>query len=284
MARGYDLLVKAIRSNQLTHSLAQRMQQVIPDRAVTRDLERMGPFRFRLRRHRWMLGNHPFGGEHELTMQCFRRLVRPNDVFYDIGANVGYYVRLIMQELPVSQLVAFEPMQENLDLLRANVTLGRFDDRVTVCAEALSDRDGQEMLQIDDLTGGSAALSSVTSGDASRPRRELGLESKTEQVVVARLDTLVKARSLPLPDVMKIDVEGAEASVIEGARQILLAKKPRMSIALHGPKPAFDTLTLLQSLGATALGEVQGKSGEHRLGPEDAMRLGNNNIIAGWDL
>lgn len=282
MPFAYDLILRAVRSNPLTHSLATRLQRLIPDSPVTRDLPRMGTFRFRLRRHRWMLGANPFGGVHDLSMQTFRQLIKPGDVLYDIGANVGYYTRLIAQELPVSKIVCFEPMRENVELLRANVALGKLDEKAIVFDLALSDRDGQEQLQIDDVMGGSAALTSVTGGEASTQRQRLGLRSLSESVQVRRLDALVVEKNLPLPNVMKIDVEGAEAAVLRGARETILKSKPRFSIALHGPIPTRETFQLLSDWGATIKGYVSNSPDERTLTIADAERLGDNNIVAEW--
>lgn len=281
----YERLVGAVTANPLLHRAALRAQLLVPDVPVTRDVPRLGRFRFRLRRHRWMLGSNPFStGEHDQTMRTFARLWRPGMAFYDVGANVGYYTRLVLQELNPSHVVAFEPMSENLDLLRSNVALGGFADRVTVLPLALSDREGSETLQIDDIMGGSAVLNSVSGGEAAEPRKRLGLKPKTESVEVRTLDGLLADRSLPAPGLIKIDTEGAEAQVLAGAVQTLKTHRPRLAIATHGAYPARATIELLNGLGWVVRGFVHGETAERALLPDDAPRLTNNNLIAGVDL
>jgi FkbM family methyltransferase len=253
--------------------------KLLSDAPATRDIPPIGAFTFRRRRHRWLLGADPFGGHHAQTLALFRALIRPGDVVYDIGANIGYYTRHIAQIMNARTVVAFEPMSENADLLEANVALGRLGDRVRVFRAALSDHDGQESLQIDDVMGGTAVLDSVSQGNASESRAHLGLPPKSERVTVVRLDRLVQEQQLPMPRFIKIDTEGAEALVLKGGLETLRRARPRLAIAVHGPGPTRATLDLLIGLDYAVFGEVK-RGSVQRLRLEDADRLANNNITA----
>ena len=89
---GYGTFVRVIKAVPGLGPLASRMQFLLPDRVVVRDVDRLGEFAFRLRRHRWMLGRPLFSsGHHAESISTFRAMIRPGDVVYDIGANIGYY-------------------------------------------------------------------------------------------------------------------------------------------------------------------------------------------------
>src|SRR5688572_17563180 len=198
-----------------------------------------------MRRHRHMLWERPAQGD-ELTLGMFRRLIRPGDVVFDIGANIGLYARIMMQRFQAGRIIAFEPMAENFELLETNVRLGKLEDRITHVRMALSDVQGEEELQIDDMSSGTAVLSSVSEGKASAARQEFGLPPQVERVKVARLDDLLQPppaeKILPVPHFMKIDTEGAEVKVLRGAMEMLRRHQPRLCIALHGEDKARGTL------------------------------------------
>jgi len=278
-----------VRTQPLLRRTAHAAVRFVPDVPLTIGAGDLGRVRIRLRRHRWMLWQK-FGEADGLTFGMFHRLIRPGDVVYDIGANIGLYSRVMIKWFGAGQVIAFEPMRENFELLRANIALGGFKDVIRPHQLALSDRAGEEELQIDDMTSGTAALSSVTGGEASIGRREFGLKPKCERVSVTTLDALVASIKTAPPDVIKIDTEGAEALVLTGGRETLRAHRPRLCIALHGPQMARDTLAILDDLGYASFGfanEPDSRTGAaawRQLHPADAERLANNNIVASHEL
>lgn len=261
--------------------VAHRAIWAIPDMPRTVHVERLGPVRIRLRRHRWFLWEQ-FGEHDGPIFAAFERLIEPGDVVWDVGANIGVYTRVIRQWFQAGPIVAIEPMEENFALLEANVRLGDLED-VRSLRLALSNQEGSEALQIDDVTSGSAVLDSVSGGEPSAGRRSAGLPPRTEVVRVARLDDLVEHGELPVPRVMKIDTEGAEVKVLEGAESLLRRSPVRMAIALHGPDKAAGTVQTLARFGYVAYGLLgQGRSAAWReLRLADISALANNNIIAG---
>src|SRR5229473_260164 len=84
-----------------------------------------------------------------------------------------------------------EPLTENRQLLEANIKAGGLQGQVQIVPSALSDNDGEEDLQVDDMMSGSAVLDRVTAGEPCQGRKQYGMPSLTERVAVARLDHLV---------------------------------------------------------------------------------------------
>lgn len=208
--------------------------RAIPDTRRTIQIDPIGAFVIRLRRNRSFWLRHPLTHE-GMVLGSLRRLIRPGDCVYDIGANIGLYARF-MTHFGAGRVVAFEPMSENRPLLLENCRRGGIEDRVTVLPFALADADGQERFQIDRVTTGSAALDRVTAGHASESHEQYGVSPETELVEVRRLDTLLRERpDLPPPRVLKIDIEGAETLCLRGADETLARHGPRMVIELHAP-------------------------------------------------
>lgn len=286
MRQSYLHLRDCVKKNSLAARLVRKAIRLVPDVPLTLNIPDLGPFRFGLRRHRWFLGPEPLGGSHKATLAVFRCLIRPNDVFYDVGANIGYYLRWVVGHLPVRHTVAFEPMQANLRLLRANISLGKCEDRATVLPFALGDVNREERLQVDDMSDGSAVLDSISGGAASTGRRALGLPPKVETVSVRQLDALLAMNCFPPPNMMKIDTEGAEAMVIRGAAATLRSHRPRLLIATHGAQCVRDTLRELLTIGYRCHGIVldrQSSTAWTLLKDDDANRLADNNIVCTAD-
>jgi hypothetical protein len=104
------------------------------------------------------------------------------------------------------------------------------------------------------VSSASGALNVVTGGDASQGRKQYGLPPKTESVVVARLDTLVGNGSIPVPHVIKIDVEGAELRLLKGAVKTLQRHSPHLVIENHGAETARGVVRFLLDAGYHVFG------------------------------
>ena len=265
--------------------------RLLPDVPVTRNVPLLGRFRFRLRRHRWLMGSRCFDS-HVTNLAMFHRLVRPGDVVYDVGANIGYYVRYVLAHLKPKAIVAFEPMTENVELLEQNAKLaGEAGSAIRVVRCALSDHDGQDSLQIDDINGGTAVLDSVSGGVASKSRRHRGLPPKSEPVRVMTLDSFLASEpAMPRPDVIKIDTEGAEVLVLSGATSLLASSQaPRLLIATHGDQLARDVVALLARFDYHCAGYRETgtngstSNGYGPLDPAGDWRLLDNNLICSRD-
>jgi FkbM family methyltransferase len=265
-------------------ALLRRGLYLLPDCRVTMNKRYLGPFSFRLRRHRWLLRTN-WHRDHTRNLAMFCTLVRRGDVVYDVGANIGYYSRYVLQQLAPSRVVAFEPMRQNVELLERNIELVDGDGKVRLVAGALGDREFADELQIDDIMGGTAVLNTVSGGAAASARRAMGLPPVTERVDVQSLDHFVTSNPAePSPQVIKIDTEGAEVAVLTGARQLLSSSQaPRLLIATHGRQLATDCVSMLAAWGYHCFGFVRtGSTGGEvwsRLDSHTRWDLTDNNII-----
>jgi FkbM family methyltransferase len=152
------------------------------------------------------------------TLDWIDRRVRDGEMVFDIGANIGVYALYAALRHPRSRVIAFEPEYANLHLLRDNVIENGLQDRVEVYALALSNHTGVSWLHLQDLAPGSAlhtesrsALARTLTGHPVVWR---------EGIWTVRLDAFCEATGI-LPHHIKLDVDGTELSVLEGAQRTL---------------------------------------------------------------
>lgn len=192
----------------------------IPLRAIPQEVPRSilsGPLRGAF----WIPGSSTHGcwlGVYERkTQRAFSCLVRSGDVVFDIGANVGFFTLLSARlSGPGGSVVAFEPFPRNLVYLRRHIDLNHLTN-VTVVEAAVSDVCGTGFL----------------GGEASNPSA-LALTQKGLPVSLVTIDEMVAYRGLPRPQLLKIDVEGAESAVLRGAVSVLSSCRPAVILSCHG--------------------------------------------------
>jgi FkbM family methyltransferase len=189
-----------------------------------------------LRGKRWVVGasNHGcwLGSYEHDKQQAFRRAVRPGGVVFDLGAHVGYYTLLASSLVgPEGRVFAFEPMPRNLGYLKRHLRLNRAGN-VTVIEAAVSDAAG--WASFDEEIG--CAMARLSANGKLRVR-------------VVTLDALVSGGELPPPDFLKIDIEGAEAMALGGARETLIAHRPTIFLATHGREVHEECCRFLEGVG-----------------------------------
>ncbi len=164
--------------------------------------------------------NVVFGTYERPETQWIEAHVSAGDTVVDIGANIGYFTMLMALAVgPRGRVHAFEPVRENADLLERSVVENRFDDRVVIHRMALGKVTGNAALATLTLAAGSQnSGGSFLAESAGVPS---GHEMRT--VPVSRLDDVVLGERVSL---VKIDVEGAEPLVFDGARRLLKRDTP----------------------------------------------------------
>jgi FkbM family methyltransferase len=175
----------------------------------------------KLQGKRWIAGSSTHGcwaGSYEYKKRrLFEHMVVEDSVVFDIGAHVGFYTLLasvLVQER--GHVLAFEPLPRNLLYLEEHLRINKVAN-VSIIKAAVTDTSGQAYF---DDTSGNSMGRVVTQGKI--------------QVPTVSLDKFVIEYDTPLPDFIKIDVEGAENLVLTGAKRILADARPTLFLATHG--------------------------------------------------
>ena len=185
---------------------------------------------------KWVVGSAPHGawlGTLERSkLDHFVSNVKPGNTVWDIGANVGLYaVASARAAGSTGTVVAFEPFKRNLDFLHRHKELNRLDN-LTIVEAAVFDRSGALQMQL----GDSPSEFHVSDDGAI-------------EVDAIDLDTWSHGNDGGAPDIVKIDVEGAEDAVLRGGQDVFSRHRPLIYLALHGDEPRKRCRELLESWG-----------------------------------
>lgn len=164
-------------------------------------------------------------GTNELPVQiAIAAALSPGDVFFDVGANVGFFALLAGRIVGTAGSVhAFEPVPANAARIRANARRNGLAN-VDVVEVAISDTAGATTLLLAAHPGGAAVASAGVPPDATG----------SIQVTTATIDGLVQEGRVPPPALVKIDVEGAEAQVLAGMVGTMRHHRPIVVCEIDG--------------------------------------------------
>jgi FkbM family methyltransferase len=206
---------------------------------------------------RWRVGSGVHGywiGNYEKEKQAvFDGLVKTGANLVDIGANAGFYT-LAFSRITGSggHVWAFEPYAANAASLLDHIKMNRLSN-VTLMQCAVGSRAGMSGFHVSD----------------SNAMGALAEDNSSYIVPTVTLDYLVQQNIIPIPDLVKMDVEGGESEVLEGAGRILEQQKTILQIALHGSGQGRRCMEILKrhnyqvySLAEAPLGEDIGNCDE----------------------
>jgi FkbM family methyltransferase len=192
---------------------------------------------------RWIVGSSVhrcwIGTYDPAESQLMRRHLHPGSICFDIGAQAGYHTLCASSMVgSAGRVFAFEPAPNNIANIKKHLAMNHLTN-VTLVEAAVSNFDG-----ISSFDCSPAAVSGRLCPGGPLAVRTISLDHE------------VDCGNLPEPDYIKIDAEGAELLILEGARNLLLRCHPTLSVETHQWLPEFapvrqDCLRFLSQIGYT---------------------------------
>ena len=169
----------------------------------------------------WRL--YKWGMAYAEEYRTFCSLIGPGDTVLDVGANIGVFTLGAARRAgPTGRVIAFDPVPRNVRYLVANAALNGYCN-VHVEPIAVGGHDGE--LEMTVLGTDSVSVSAAAQGPE-------GLANT--RVRCCRLDSYVRSRGIERVALVKIDVEGAEALVLEGMKDLLASRgRPAVLVEVH---------------------------------------------------
>lgn len=145
------------------------------------------------------------------------------DVFYDIGANIGYFSQLAGSVVGTAgRVFAFEANPDTATIFNANMGINGTPGHITLFGKALSDQNGEAaFVAVDEKAGPTVPFARDSNGSLWTSEHDSCDGIHRIMVETVRLDDLVVQQGLPTPKVVKIDTEGAEERILRGAGALI---------------------------------------------------------------
>ena len=164
---------------------------------------------------RWYL----FNTKEPDTINFIDKYLEKNDVFFDIGANVGVFTIYAAKKHKNISIYSFEPEASNLAVLKENIIKNNISERAYMYGVGISDSDGLSKLHLQDFeTGAALNTESKNHIDYSAVGKEPIIWA--EGIYTVSIDNFCDELNL-VPSVIKIDTDGNEDKILLGASTIL---------------------------------------------------------------
>jgi FkbM family methyltransferase len=234
---------------QITHEQWDELRRNLVQHVAVSD----GEFEYRFRcqtptelwRARTLLEKEPG------TVEWIRESVKPGDVVYDIGANVGMYTLMAGKRAgPSGKVYAFEPHVANVETLLFNVAANGLAAQVRVLSCGLHDQDGFIDFHYFQADGGSSMSQLGDTRDAGdRPFQPVFTEYK----YATTIDLLIVKRAIEPPRHVKIDVDGNELFVLRGMSACLTSRAGPASVQVEiNARHKADLFQFMEAAGYAA--------------------------------
>ncbi len=179
------------------------------------------------------MGNYESG-----QRALFEKMIAQGDVVYDIGANVGFYTLLAALLVGKNgRVIAFEPVPRNLYYLKKHLKMNHITT-VNVVEKSVSNKNGSTLFCL----GRNSAMGHVFSNWVDTP------EDEYITVPMICLDDAIEGCNFPIPDCIKIDIEGAEMYALDGCKNMLKQYHPMIFLSVHSSDLRRECFTFLKSM------------------------------------
>jgi FkbM family methyltransferase len=177
----------------------------------------------------WHVSHAHLSGIYELpTQKAIDQHVRPGFVCYDLGASIGYLSLLMARK--AKKVYAFEPAPHAASEIDRHAAANAMEN-IEVVTLPVSGDVREVRFTLTDAAFGSAINET---------------ETRWPVLTLTTITLDMFAETHPAPDFIKIDVEGEEGRVIEGARRLLATKRPIICCELHSEEAAAHVVSVVR--------------------------------------
>lgn len=226
----------------------------------------VSPSKFYVRRGETGLTGNIYCGLHEYQeMSYLLHVLREDEFFVDVGANVGSY-SILAGAVIGCKGCAIEPVPGTFGRLVENMRLNHLEDRFSLVNSAVGEEQGSVR-----FSSASDTMNHVIAEDENR--------QDVIEVDVAPLDEILKGRE---PGMIKIDVEGFETAVIAGAQETLQKTSLHtviMELNGSGAKYGFDESKILKTMSALDFKPFRYDPGSRELFELQGKNTGSGNTL-----
>lgn len=179
-------------------------------------------------------------GTYEPELQsAIWELTKPGMIVYDVGANIGFTSLLFaLRAGSTGHIFSFEALPSNVNRLKYNIALNKFQGRDSVIHGAVQDRSGK----VDFLVGPSHGTGKIV---GSLGRSTMDYQGRI-QIPGVSIDDFIFQDGNDMPDIIKIDIEGGELLALQGMQRLLEHHRPILMLEIHGPEAAKSCWELLE--------------------------------------
>jgi FkbM family methyltransferase len=197
----------------------------------------------------WMYADLRFelgytNGDHEPWLQdLLQSELRAGDCYYDVGAHSGFFSLIAARRVgPSGAVLAFEPDPQNAAILKVNIGRNHLA-QIAVLEAAVWSSPGEVTFE---------QASEASNRTQGRVSANGDTRSARISVPAVRLDDLVFNEGRPKPDLIKMDVEGAEWEALQGARRLLSELQPKLLCEVHDAAQMGQIRAYLEQCGYRA--------------------------------
>ena len=189
-----------------------------------------------------------FGVPKQFGWEKLISLAKPNDVVFDIGANIGFLTLNFARICKHGIVYAFEPGRKNFERLRKNIESNNFRNIKTYPVALGERKETKQLYEVYSFNTGANRILNAFTGT-----------SVSEAVSVDTLDDVVATLGLHRLDILKIDVEGYELFVLRGAQKTIKQFKPILFVELayenlrHHNLSSSDVIHIIQEMNYTVI-------------------------------
>lgn len=182
------------------------------------------------------LGFH--GGWEKKSLELWIKLCENSNTIFDVGANSGIYSLISKSVNKNARVFAFEPIKENLKLLKANNAINHFDIKINEVG--VSNKNGEAKMY---------ALPNTVNYMTSINLNRYGNKDVVEMTIpIVTLASVIEQNKIEKVDLIKIDVEEHEFQVLEGLGPYIKSMMPAFLIEIIGNENGKKIKELFENL------------------------------------